>query len=495
LWPRLLRRGLHADALELFRRVQGERKLQTLLNVRKLLEMYELRGGEPLPYSLAHRLLTLPPKGTVEEWLDGLAGKAEDPTRGESLANELRKLVAPPVEESGKPPPSLTYARTARRSFEIAYWKTIAHLSAGPFVNKNNGDCCLDPATQARLTHKERDLGRLALYLQDRQTEAIERAGMTGRAVVGEHVFSWQTEWAYPWLGGWTENHNGSTKERNVFVVIPGEDRSRAILMVDHYDTAYMRDIFSPAEGGDRSRLAAPGADDNCSATAALLLGAPILLDLSRQGKLACDVWLVHLTGEEYPADGLGARRLCQDLIQGTLRLRLPGGGKMNLSKVRVEGVFVVDMIAHRTGGERGVFQISPGVGQEALRLAEMAHGATECWNAWVPVWNRRARKRGRARRSRDPRRVPPPAHYPTLLGEVRPYNDPRSTLWNADSQTFSDAGVPVVLIMEDYNIGRLGYHDTRDTMAGIDLDYGSALAAVAIETVARAASSQKSEQ
>ena len=41
---------------------------------------------------------------------------------------------------------------------------------------------------------------------------------------------------------------------------------------------------------------------------------------------------------------------------------------------------------------------------------------------------------------------------------------------------------------MEDYDIDRQGYHDTHDTMALIDLDYGAALAAVVLETVARAA-------
>ena len=71
----------------------------------------------------------------------------------------------------------------------------------------------------------------------------------------------------------------------------------------------------------------------------------------------------------------------------------------------------------------------------------------------------------------------------------MRPTYDPRSTLYNTDGQIFSDAGVPVVLFMENYDINRRGYHDTHDTMANIDLDYGAAVAAIAIETVARAAS------
>ena len=72
--------------------------------------------------------------------------------------------------------------------------------------------------------------------------------------------------------------------------------------------------------------------------------------------------------------------------------------------------------------------------------------------------------------------------------GEVRLPVNPHSTLYNTDGQIFSDAGVPVVLFMEDYDINRKGYHDTEDTLGNIDLDYGSALAAVVIETVARVA-------
>jgi len=44
-------------------------------------------------------------------------------------------------------------------------------------------------------------------------------------------------------------------------------------------------------------------------------------------------------------------------------------------------------------------------------------------------------------------------------------------------TQIFSDAGIPVVLFMENYDINRSGYHDTQDTLENIDLDYGAALA------------------
>jgi hypothetical protein len=79
-------------------------------------------------------------------------------------------------------------------------------------------------------------------------------------------------------------------------------------------------------------------------------------------------------------------------------------------------------------------------------------------------------------------------ARHLAPVGEVRPHDDPRSTLFNTDGQVFSDAGIPAVLFMENYDINRHGYHDSEDTMANIDLDYGAAVAAIAIESVARAA-------
>jgi hypothetical protein len=260
--------------------------------------------------------------------------------------------------------------------------------------------------------------------------------------------------------------------------------------MADHYDTAYMLDRYDPAYGGTKARLAAAGADDNHSATAALMLGARVFLEMSRRGELGCDVWLIHLTGEEFPADCLGARHLCQLLVEGRLSVRLRDGSWRDLSAAAVQGVYVLDMVAHNNDRERDVFQISPGTGRKSLWLAEQAHQAAQAWNAGIQQWNRRPARRGRGRgkRSPDGRKVPDVAAHPHLRGEVRLPANPRSTLFNTDGQIFSDAGVPVVLFMENYDINREGYHDSHDTMANIDLDYGAAVAAIAIESVARAA-------
>jgi hypothetical protein len=424
---------------------------------------------------------------TLDDWLLLLPQRTRDAQQGAALVAEVRRLLDP------APPPlpePLTFKHTARRDFEVTYWKTIATLAEGKYLNKNNADCVRDPVTQKHLAHHGCDLDILGNYLLAYYRKAVARAGLTGQALVGDLPFRWQTEFTYPWMGGWFRNQEGAAEERDLIVVIPGRDRSRAIVMADHYDTAYMADVYEPEYGGDGARVAACGADDNHSATAAMMLAAPIFLELSKAGRLACDIWLVHLTGEEFPADCLGARHLTRSLVEGTLRLRLPGGQGHDLSGTRVQGVYVMDMIAHNNDRDRDTFQMAPGVGAASLWLAQQAHLATELWNVGTAAWNRQGprKKAGRGRRSPHGGAVPEVARHLALYGEVRPPYDPRSTLYNTDGIIFSDAGVPVVLFMENYDINRFGYHDTHDTMANIDLDYGAAVAAITIEAVARAA-------
>jgi hypothetical protein len=222
-----------------------------------------------------------------------------------------------------------------------------------------------------------------------------------------------------------------------------------------------------------------------------LLQATPIFLKLSQQGMLERDIWLVHLTGEEFPADCMGSRRFSQALAEGMLSARLSEGQLVELSSVRVVGVCVLDMIGHNRDSDRDVFQISPGRGRISLRLAWQAHLANVLWNIKATEWNRTPARwgKGRGKRSTDGMQIPQLAEHLPLQGQVRLHEDPHSSLFNTDGQIFSDCGVPVVLFMENYDISRSGYHDTKDTMMNIDLDYGAALAAIAIETVARTAS------
>ncbi len=491
LWPRLLNRPGHALAVSLFNGQGDPNRHRTVLNIRKLLDTCQL-CERPLEPSFARALLRVPKQESLNDWLDSLSVDGRKTTEVHRVVNQLRECVAVAPKSPAARPKSLTFAKTAQRSFEKQYWSTIAELSAGQYVNKDNADCIRDPITQSKLVHHHRDLEALGDHLLAYYDKLIAESGMAGQVLAGELPFTWRTEFDYGWQGGWLKNQDHQTYERDLMVVIPGRDRSRAVIMADHYDTAYMEDEYGYGHGGHGPRLAAAGADDNHSATAALMLGAPLFMELSRSGRLDCDVWLVHLTGEEFPADCLGARHLCQALVEGTLKLQLRGTKKSkDLSRVRVRGVYVLDMVAHNNDRERDVFQICPGASRESMWLAYQAHVANRTWNELAPVWNQKPARRGRGpgQRSADAMTLPPIAEHPHLDGEVRLTYDPRSTLYNTDGQIFSDAGVPVVLFMENYDINRHGYHDTQDTMANIDLDYGSAVAAITIESVARAAS------
>ena len=513
LWPRLLDRPLHRAAVRLFSHVRENHLRQTLFNVRKLLDTVDLLG-RPLDPSLARQLLTLPTHETLGDWFQSLPAHASNAEEAAALVEQLRGCVdekvgrvtgVPPMADvdtsggtrstrptlrSATPLPALTYDRTARRSYEKAYWQTIARLSTGRFKNKDNADCVLDPQTRKRLVHHNRDLEALGDYLLAHYAKVAEAADMTDKVLVGELPFRWQTDFQFSWSGGWKLNQEGETYERDLVMVIPGKDRRRAVIMADHYDTAYMEDVYGYSGKGGGPRLAAAGADDNHSATAAMMLAAPIYLDLAKQGKLETDIWLVHLTGEEFPSDCMGARALCQQVVEGSLKIRLADGRWQSLAKTRVDGVYVMDMIAHNNDREKDIFQIAPGANRESMLLAEEAHAATAIWNASTAVWNRRADRRGasRGKRSADGRTIPEVALHLPLSGEVRPPYYRRSALYNTDGQIFSDAGVPVVLFMENYDINRQGYHDTHDTLENIDLDYGAAVSAIAIESVARAA-------
>jgi hypothetical protein len=119
---------------------------------------------------------------------------------------------------------------------------------------------------------------------------------------------------------------------------------------------------------------------------------------------------------------------------------------------------------------------------------------ANQLWNKSVHGWNSSPERihRSKGKRITENEEIPEVARFLPVNGEVRTQYNPHSSIFNTDGQIFSDLGVPVVLFMENYDISRTGYHDTHDTMENIDLDYGSAFAAIAIESVARVATDKK---
>jgi hypothetical protein len=497
LFPRLLRRPTELAAVTGFPHLHDRTPRQTAHNILALRSVWRARGEQPLERSFARALIRAPRRESLEEWLDSLPSLAADPEHGRTVRDELEAILEPVHATTGAAAPAtgetpLTFGRTTTQAYEEAYWRDIATLAHGSWETKDNADCALDPATQAHLDRRQRDLEPLGEYLLSRHRGAIAAAGMAGTGWCGELPFRWETDFPFPFLDGWLANQQGRAHERDLLVVIPGRNRGQAVVMADHYDTAYMEDVYDHARGGSGARLAARGADDNCSATATLLQAAPIFLELAKQARLERDVWLLHLTGEEFPSDCMGARAFCRALLEKSLAMHTDGG-KLDLSSTRVTGVLVMDMIAHNRESAPYVFQIAPGDGPGSLAVAHAAHGAVAAWNRLAPEWNLapERRGRGRSRRSADPAVIPDVAEHPAMDGEVRLHFTARSSLFNTDGQIFSDLGVPVVLFTEDYDINRQGYHDTHDTMENIDLDYGAAVSAIAIETVARLACSR----
>ena len=487
LYPRQMERPVYLSALRHLDTQHDHYRHQTALNILTILDMAEFWHEPRLPRSLARQMLRMPKEERLREWLDIVLERVTQPAAEQRLGNEIKRRV----EETDRPlPEPITYHMTATRAFEEAYWNDIVTLAHGQFVNKVNADVVQDEPTMKRIKHPHRDLHALGEYLIKRHEEAITKAGMEGLAFVGELPFKWETDFDLPGFGGWLRNQEGTEYERNILVVIPGKNRGEALVMGDHYDTAYMEDYYYDWRGGDGSRIGAHGADDNDSATATLLQAAPVFLQMAKEGKLERDVWLIHLTGEEFPSDCMGARVFCQALVEKTLKLHLGSDRWIDLSQTKVVGALVMDMIGHSLDRAHNIFQISPGKSETSLRLAYEAHLANEVWNAKTIEWNKSSARAGLGHsvRSADPSRMPSTPRHPQLDGEVRTFNNPQSSMFNTDVQIFSDIGAPCILMMEDYDMMRTGYHDTHDTIENIDLDYASALSAICIETIARAA-------
>ena len=489
LWPRMLKRELYLSALHNFNTHSDHYAHQTSFNIITLLDSWEKQGRKPLSRSYAHSLLNLSKHKTFEQWLDELSIHAHEAGQAENMRKAIEGILEP--ETGYDLPQAITYSETANRAFEEKWWNDIKYLAHGEFIYKDNADIMHDETTMSLVQRQKRDLDKLGNYFIERYKKLISESGMEGNVLIGELPFKWDTLFDFNQYGGWLGNQKGNMYERNILVVIPGKNRKQAVVLGDHYDTAYMEDVYEKGRGGSGARLAANGADDNYSASATLLQAAPIFMKLSKEGKLERDIWLIHLTGEEFPSDCMGARNFCQTLIEKSIKLKNDKQEVVDLSGTEIVGVFVMDMIGHNRDNDQDIFQISPGKSAASLQLAWQAHIANMIWNANSHLMNKTAGRLHlpRGKRITGTELIPETARFIPLRGEVRTQFNPHSSIFNTDGQIFSDTGVPVVLFMENYDINRTGYHDTKDTMENIDLDYGAAFAAIAIETTARVAS------
>lgn len=245
---------------------------------------------------------------------------------------------------------------------------------------------------------------------------------------------------------------------RNVIATIPGSSPEQVVL-ADHFDVAPTADYAAAAlkqatayelsraqirrfKSAHRTGWPVPGADDNASATAALMEAAHVLV---KGPKPAKTIRLLHLNGEEFPGDSYGAKQF----VARALARKEP-----------IAAVVVLDMIGVNRARNRK-FQIAPGQGARSLRLADhAARAATRTARGYKPI--------------------------------VRLFDDHRSYLYNTDGQVFSAAGYPVILLNEHLNyhedLERLGYHDEFDRTELMDWSYARAVASTGIAAAVMAA-------
>jgi len=226
--------------------------------------------------------------------------------------------------------------------------------------------------------------------------------------------------------------------QMNLIAKIPGRDLTLdPVLMADHIDTAFDEDRLI----NFHTPIAVPGADDNSSASAALLRAAEVL----KKKQPERTIWLVHFTGEEFPADDLGARQLVSQMLS---------------DGQDIAGLVLLDLIGYAGVGQ-SQFQINPGPHAASIEMGRVALDAAA-------------------------------DQAPDLTPLYEPRYSDRSFLYNTDGIIFSENGYPVVYINEHLNyytrLMRDAYHDTSDTSDRMNFDFAVKITKLSIETVARLA-------
>jgi hypothetical protein len=234
--------------------------------------------------------------------------------------------------------------------------------------------------------------------------------------------------------------------QANLIAFIPASGKHKCnepVLFIDHIDTAFEEDTFYNTD----VRQTTQGADDNVSGLIALLQSVSILKETQKE---ACrDIWLVHVTGEEYPAASLGIVYFLQQLL---------------IKKQSIYTGVIVDMISHRVNRSDPIIQINTGDTTKSMLLAELAVNY-----------------------------VYPEIKKNLILNNLQPvirqWENPYAYLYNTDGVRFVQYGFECLLFNEHINyhenFERDGYHDTFDTVDLIDFEYGQTVSQYAIATVA----------
>jgi hypothetical protein len=229
--------------------------------------------------------------------------------------------------------------------------------------------------------------------------------------------------------------------QSNVIAVLPGSGGSDSapVVLADHYDTANEEDTYAKTH----ERVPTHGCDDNVTATALLLRAAETLAAVPHRRP----IWLVHLTGEEFPGDDLGAWHFL---------------GQMLKDRQDIHAAVITDFIGWHKAGD-AAYQISP------TKVPGSEHVAALALDASKKI-------------------------APDIRAIYLSRNNPRNSVFQTDMQVFEYGGFPGILFNE--NIDYTGatddqnpnYHQSTDVCANVVVHFASTVSKVAIETVARLA-------
>jgi len=228
--------------------------------------------------------------------------------------------------------------------------------------------------------------------------------------------------------------------QSNLIAIIPGKKRGAPVIFADHFDSAFEEDTF---EKDLKTRVACGGANDNATATAALMRAAEILKNKTPLH----DIWLVHFTGEEYPADGLGAWHFLSEMLK---------------TKQDIRAVVITDFIGYHRPNEN-IFQINPNSIGGSDGIAMMALDAA---SQLAPAWK----------------------------ASVQPRDLERNGVYQTDVAEFEYLGIPGILFNENLNYSDKPEradphnHQSTDKSDTLDFRYATDITKVAIETIYRLA-------
>ncbi len=226
--------------------------------------------------------------------------------------------------------------------------------------------------------------------------------------------------------------------QSNLIAIVPGTQAGPPVVLADHIDAAVAEDTFERTG----RRVTTHGAADNATATAALLGAAAVLRDARPRRA----IWLVHLTGEEFPADCLGVRHFLSELMRARRDLH---------------AVVITDFIGRHHPG-KPAFQLSPTSVAGSERMAALALDAAR-------------------------------SLAPELSALYAARDRSRNSVFQTDLLELELHGIPGILFNEDMDYADPAthnphYHQSTDVLANLDVPFAAAVAKVAIETTLRLA-------